>query len=106
MPLRQVSEICEGNVEEKVDENELMKPDWLKYVEGLTNVTDIDHFLKTNSMATNGNKAEEAAPFLEQITKVKGFIVAENNLGSWLISTPFRDCIDKRLGVAVSKINQ
>ena len=46
------------NLEDKVDESELMKPDWLKYVEGLTNVTDIDHFLKTNSMATNGNKIE------------------------------------------------
>ena len=41
------------NLEDKVDENELMKPDWLKYVERLTIVPDIDHFLKTNSMATD-----------------------------------------------------
>ena len=44
------------NLEDKVDENELMKLDWLKYVEVLTTAPDIDHFLKTNSMATDGKK--------------------------------------------------
>ena len=55
------------NLEDEVDENKLMKPDWLRYVEGLTNVTDIDHFLKTNSMATNGNKNEKLIRLAEAL---------------------------------------